>query len=727
MFKRINAWFARLEDVMAFQAIRQGLILTIPILLVGSFSLIFLNLPIDPYRDFLASAPWFQSVFDIAYAATMGIFSLYVSVAIALRYAQAYAARFGDFFTQGAPFVALAAYLVFVGFGSDAFDRDVLSTRSLFIAIVCGLVSAMLYCRIMRMRTKNRLYGDSIDGVFSQAIAGLFPIALIIAIFAVIEATVVSLTPAGSVEELFYLAISSLFPLASATWGSGLVYLLMNNVMWFFGIHGGNMLDGVAQSIFVPGTAANAASLASGGESVQIVTKTFFDVFASIGGAGALLSLLIAIILFGRRRNVRRLSTFAAVPMVFNISEIMMFGLPVVWNPALFVPFIIVPLVNMLIAYLATVAGLVPPVIVDVSWTTPPIVGGFVATGSVAGAILQIVNLAVGTLIYLPFLRRYERAADERDRVEYERLLAKFMEAERGQKDIALTALPGGSGSMARLLAQDIRQSVLDRTFTLFYQPQFDAMDCAVGAEALLRYRHPVYGMVYPPLVIELARETDMLDDLERAVFDQALDDASIIDEMARRNIVSRGFSVSINASARMLQSESCVDFLIEAVREHGLDRGRVVVEATEREALVGEAGTSVFLKRISDAGIPLAIDDFSMGRTSFQYLETNVFSVVKLDGKIAKGVMENERYADIVSSITQLSEQLGFAVLAEYVETKEQRDRLESLGCSYFQGYLYAPALPFDDMIELVSGPGGLTGANCSDTDPTKDLKAAT
>ncbi|WP_270296669.1 EAL domain-containing protein [Eggerthella sinensis] len=107
------------------------------------------------------------------------------------------------------------------------------------------------------------------------------------------------------------------------------------------------------------------------------------------------------------------------------------------------------------------------------------------------------------------------------------------------------------------------------------------------------------------------------------------------------------------------------------------------------------------------DAGIPLAIDDFSMGRTSFQYLETSVFTVVKLDGTIAKGVLANERYADIVSSITHLSGQLGFTVLAEYVETAEQRDLLERLGCSFFQGYLYARALPFDEMAERVRTVG--------------------
>ncbi|MEQ3363280.1 PTS sugar transporter subunit IIC/EAL domain-containing protein [Raoultibacter massiliensis] len=704
MFDRIDAWFARLEDVMAFQAIRQGLILTIPVLLVGSFCLVFLNVPIEPYREFLDATPWLRGMFNTAYAATMGIFSLYVSVAVSLRYADSYADKHGSFFTQGAPFAALAAYLMFVGFGGEGFDQTVLSTRSLFIAIVCGLLSSMLYCRLVRFGKKKRLRGDSIDGVFNQAVAGLVPIATVIAVFAVAATALTRCFGADSVEELFFLGISALFPLAEPTCASGLLYLLMNNVMWFFGIHGGNMLDGVAQSIFVPGTAANAAAMAAGAEPVQIVTKTFFDVFASIGGAGALLSLLAAILLFGKRRNVRRLSAFATVPMVFNISEIMMFGLPVVWNPALFIPFIIVPLVNMIIAYGAMAIGIVPPTVVDVSWTTPPIVGGYVATGSVAGAALQLVNLIVGAVIYLPFLRRYERLANERDCIEYRSLLKLFEDAEKAQREVNLTAAPGALGAVARSLAEDIRLAVEDRTLRLHYQPQFDVDGRPIGAEALLRFEHPVYGAIYPPLTIELAQEAGLLPDLERAVFDRALDDAAVVESRAAKQAMPAGFSISVNATARMLQDEASVDFLIAAVRARGLSAGRVVVEATEREALRWDEGASDLLKRIADAGIPLAIDDFSMGRTSFQYLETSVFSIVKLDGTIAKGVMENQRYAEIVSSITRLSEQLGFTVLAEYVETEEQRDRLVALGCSYFQGYLYAPALPFEAMVERVS-----------------------
>ena len=299
----------------SFQAIRQGLVLTIPVLLVGSFCLVFLNLPLGAYQDALSVLPWVTSALTMAYDATTGIFSLYVAVSIGLCYARAYAARFGGFFIQGAPFAALAGYLVLVGFGWGSVDLAVLSTRSLFVAIISGLGSAMLYCRIVGRLPARRRYGDSMDGVFNQAVTALVPIAAVVALCAALNATAAVVFSAGSVEELFFAGVSALFPLADASLGSGLLYLLANNVMWFFGIHGGNMLDGVAQSVFVPGTAANAASLAAGGGTVQIVTKTFFDVFASIGGAGALLSLLVAILLFGHRRNVRRLSAFAAVPM----------------------------------------------------------------------------------------------------------------------------------------------------------------------------------------------------------------------------------------------------------------------------------------------------------------------------------------------------------------------------------------------------------------------------
>ena len=134
---------------MAFQAIRQGLILTIPVLLVGSFCLIFLNLPLEPYQDALAGAPHIEGLLNFVYNATMGIFSLYVAVAVALRYANACAERHGAFFIQGAPFAALAAYLMSVGFGAEGFDLVVLQ-HALAVhrhRVRVGVIRAVLQAR----------------------------------------------------------------------------------------------------------------------------------------------------------------------------------------------------------------------------------------------------------------------------------------------------------------------------------------------------------------------------------------------------------------------------------------------------------------------------------------------------------------------------------------------------------------------------------------------------
>lgn len=706
MAEKKQSLFSRVERTLPFQAIRRGLALTIPVLLIGSLCLVILNLPITPHQDFLDTVPVFTDFILAIYTVTMGMFSLYATISISFCYAQAYEERHEDFFTLGAPFAALGAYLILVGMGSETFTISVFETRSLFIAIVCGLFAAMAYCAIARRQKHSaRLYSSSIDSMFNRAMASVLPVMLILLAAGLGNEIVKWFTTAASAEELLYLGISAYFPFSTATLESGILYLFLNSLMWFFGIHGGNMLAGVAEQVFTDGTAQNAALIAAGQMPNEIVTKTFMDVFCSIGGAGAMLSLLLAVVFFGRRKATKRLSAFAAVPMCFNVSEIMMLGLPVLWNPTLIIPFIIVPVINLAISYFAISSGMVPIVSVDVSWTTPPLIGGYVATGgSLAGALLQGFNLLVGMIVYLPFLKAYEKGRAKAEHEEYERLLDKLRTAEAERREVHLITSSGESSSLARSLADDLERAVANGDYELQYQPQFDVNEVGSGAEALLRWKHPVYGYIYPPLVIKLAEEIDILADLERSIFQKAIADAVRTQKLSKAGVLAPDFSISVNATARMLQDESFVEAAIDAVKRNGLEKGRLIVEATEQEALQISEETTQLLTRMVDAGISLAIDDFSMGHTSLQYLETSAFGVVKLDGTIAKRVMDNSRFADIVASITKLSEQLNFTVLAEYVETAEQRDLLRELGCSYFQGYLYSPARPFKEMIAIVA-----------------------
>ena len=108
-------------------------------------------------------------------------------------------------------------------------------------------------------------------------------------------------------------------------------------------------------------------------------------------------------------------------------------------------------------------------------------------------------------------------------------------------------------------------------------------------------------------------------------------------------------------------------------------------------------------ISRLKAAGILAAVDDFSMGRTSLKYLQHNSFYAVKLDGSLVRGIVGNKRNQEIVSSIIALGRNLDFEVMAEYVETEEIRSLLESMGCCQYQGYLYSPAVPLQDLEEML------------------------
>ena len=117
----------------------------------------------------------------------------------------------------------------------------------------------------------------------------------------------------------------------------------------------------------------------------------------------------------------------------------------------------------------------------------------------------------------------------------------------------------------------------------------------------------------------------------------------------------------------------------------------------------MGASNLSEILDKFKEHGIIVSIDDFSMGYTSLAYLQMNQFDYIKLDGGIVKNLDKNVRSKDIVDSLINLGKNLGFEVIAEYVENKELQGILEGMGCNKYQGYLYSPAVGIDEYIEYL------------------------
>jgi len=196
-------------------------------------------------------------------------------------------------------------------------------------------------------------------------------------------------------------------PLLSLSQGYGAVLLLtiLVQVFWFFGIHGTNVLGPVLESIWITAQLANVNAAAKGDALPYLWTRSDFDMYAWLGGAGSTLLLLIAIFVFSRRDDERTVAKLAIAPGIFNINEPTMFGLPIVLNPIYVIPFILAPVVMVTVAYFAINWHLVAPVSIQMTWVMPPFLNSFLATSlDWRAPVLQLVNAVIGFIIYAPFV-----------------------------------------------------------------------------------------------------------------------------------------------------------------------------------------------------------------------------------------------------------------------------------------------------------------------------------
>ena len=693
---KMQKLYQYLDGLKILRCIRGSLVLMIPVLLIGSLALVFCSLPIAGYQtiihEFLSGALY--NFFHGIYQATFGLLAVYMTMSVAVCYTQQnMSVRSHNY---GTLFTSLICFFIFSGvFAEGEFQVAAFGAQGMFTAIVCALSASFLYDFISRkISMAVRLYAEGTDDTFHDMIFTIIPLGIVSGIFAVLNMLLAYVFHVSSFQMLFTNLINHIFENMGRSLGTAVLFEALLNLLWFFGIHGNDVLESACQNIFVPAIDVNNELIRQGLPTTEIYSKTFFDVFVIMGGCGGVLCLLLVILFFGKRRSNRNLARFAALPMLFNISEMMVFGLPIVFNPVFLIPFLCVPVVLTLVSSFAIQMGFVPVPIHTVEWTTPILLGGYLATDSIAGSILQLINVGIGMLIYYPFVRLFEEESLRNAEFRMERLVRILQESEETRNPVSLLTFRNDIGAVARGLADDLVFQMRTGLPVMYYQPQFDADGECIGAEALLRWKHSLYGMVYPPLIVKLAEESDKLLALEKSVFQ------AVFHDMERLySVFGENAKISVNATGGTIQSDDFEQFLQQLKEEYPAYCRNVVIEITEQAALQINEKLIERLTRIQNLGFGLAIDDFSMGNTSIKYLQTNLFSLIKLDGALSKGVMNNSRSRNIIASIAKLSSDFGIRVLAEYVETKEQQKILADAGCCWYQGYLYSPAVPLEEL----------------------------
>ncbi|AHX18522.1 PTS sugar transporter subunit IIC [Bacillus cereus] len=402
--KNLSGPMARLSEQRHLQAIRDGVISALPFIIVGSFFLIvaFPPLPKDSFISVWALKN--QTSILIPYRLTMFIMSLYIAFGIGYNLAKSYK-------LDALSGAQLAVCSLLLTLTPELIDKKGfmlpmtnLGGHGLFVTMIVSILSV----EILRFCKKNNVtikMPEQVPPSVSRSFEALIPAAFVIIMMSLI--TVVFKV------DLHYIVDKLAAPLVKAgdSYFGVIIPVFLITFFWSFGIHGVSVVGTVARPLWDVYLGKNGEAVASGASHFPFIApEPFYQWFIWIGGSGATLGLVLAMIIFGRSKYSKALSRTCIVPGIFNINEPVIFGLPIVLNPILIIPFIITPLVTATIAYAATAMGFVTPTHIMPPWTLPAPIGAYLATGGDWRAIVLVfINITISFLIYLPFFKMYDK------------------------------------------------------------------------------------------------------------------------------------------------------------------------------------------------------------------------------------------------------------------------------------------------------------------------------
>lgn len=408
----------KIQGQRHINAIKNGFTNLMPIIIVGSICTLLSNVVCNTTEGYvsLANIPgmsWLGSlkpIFDAANYGTMNMMAIGVCVLVAMELGMTLGQN-----DWAIPVTSLACYISVVD-TSNGLGGSVTGAAGLFVALIVALVATELYCKLVNSGKLSIHMPDSVPSNVAKSFSILLPCAVVIFAISAFGFAFTALTGMMVPEAIVKFIQTPLSGVMTHPLGI-LVIAFMCSLLWVFGIHGPNTLNGIYEPIFLAAYAENEAAYAAGMAAPNIVCSPFWSTFFSLTGSGITGGLLIAIFLFSKREDFRAIAKLALPCGIFNINEPLIFGIPIVMNPMLMIPFMLSPLASVGIGYLLTAIGFCPRLVVNAPWTTPPFLCGFLAGGgSITAGISQIIVILVAAVIYTPFviaLNNQEAPAEE--------------------------------------------------------------------------------------------------------------------------------------------------------------------------------------------------------------------------------------------------------------------------------------------------------------------------
>lgn len=415
----MNKFAAVINGNKYISSIKDAFYSLIPIIITGAFATLFSSMVFDDKQGLaqIKGLHWLVNLQPIANGinyATLSFFTIYAVFIIGIE--------MGKKNNLKGYFPGIIALMSYVSVNpsvynfitakkqtiqvTDVFAKQYTDTKGLFLGMLIAILSVQLYAWLSKQKALQLKMPDSVPSNVSRSFSALFPTMITVAIISAVG-VIITLITHMSLFDIIYSLVQK--PLQNVVQGLPGILLLMlvAQLFWIIGIHGNQMIKPIREPLLIAAIAANTEAHAAGKPLPNIITMPFWDMYMSMGGSGVTIGLLIAIFLVTKKRaDIKAIAKLSLAPGIFNINEPVIFGLPIVLNPILAIPFIVTPLVTGTIGYFATATGFAARAYVYTPWPTPPLISGFLATGGNWGAVItQAVCIVVAVLIYLPFVK----------------------------------------------------------------------------------------------------------------------------------------------------------------------------------------------------------------------------------------------------------------------------------------------------------------------------------
>ncbi len=420
------------------EAMRDSFSMLLPFIIVGSFFGIMEWVVLDPWgtvlgengmnlgqsitgltgdaykaSGFVATLQMLQGLCNNVVTVGFGVFSFLLVMAFSYRLGGIWGGdQFATALTAVGAFIIMTPQQVVTEAGEKlgGFDMNYFGNKGVLTAIIIATLASWIFVKLSTNEKMKIKMPETVPPAVSKSFEVLIPVLCTLGFFTVFSTILAQCQFLGTtcLNDLIYRLIQA--PLMGFSQGLGfsILYQCIVWFFWWFGIHGHNVTAAIQNMVYMPAQLANQA-----GDASYIFSNGFFE-----AGLMHIMGLVIAILLFSKKDSWRAVAKLGAPAMFFNIQEPIAFGLPIVLNPLLLVPYVLVPIVNTIIGYAAITIGLVPVFKYVVPWTMPLFFGGTIGTGSVMGGFLQVVWLIVDVFIYAPFVIAGNKVKDEYDEEE---------------------------------------------------------------------------------------------------------------------------------------------------------------------------------------------------------------------------------------------------------------------------------------------------------------------